>query len=327
MVYIAQFNIMENIVPLQNSEITTQLTIMKKNTETKKHLVVFTGAGISAESGISTFRDSNGLWENHDVSEVASIEGWHANKALMLKFYNQRREQLQNVLPNNAHYILAELEKNFNVSIITQNVDNLHERAGSTNIIHLHGELTKACNENKTEIIDIGYNNITLNQKATDGSQIRPFIVWFGEQVPLMEKAADVVETADILLVIGTSLQVYPAAGLVDLAPKNIPVFLIDPNPQKGYRETIVIKEAASKGMELMKTYLLEGKALPTNQAEENDEMILAYNQAIIAEPNNFEHWIKKSQRLGELGRYDEAMICQDKVIELMNNSSNQSNS
>jgi len=213
-----------------------------------KHLVVFTGAGISAESGISTFRDSDGLWENYDVRQVAHIDSWRNNKALMLDFYNQRRKQLQQVKPNEAHLILAELEKYVKVSIITQNVDNLHEQAGSSNVIHLHGELTKACNENKTEVIDIAYNDINLGDKASDGSQLRPFIVWFGEQVPMMKKAENVVRSADMLLVIGTSLQVYPAANLIDFTDK--PIYLIDPQPINRSDITI-IPAKASEGMKL----------------------------------------------------------------------------
>ncbi len=222
-----------------------------------KHLVVFTGAGISAESGISTFRDSNGLWENHNVQEVASIEGWYKNKALVLDFYNQRRKQLQQVEPNEAHLILAELEKDLKVSIITQNVDNLHERAGSSSVIHLHGELTKACNESKTEVVDIAYNDIHPGDRASDGSQLRPFIVWFGEQVPLMDKAIETVHSADILLVIGSSLQVYPAANLINYTRK--PIYLIDPKPQLSHRDVSIIPAKASEGMKYFKKFLLEG--------------------------------------------------------------------
>jgi NAD-dependent deacetylase len=226
-----------------------------------KHLVVLTGAGISAESGISTFRDSNGLWENYDVRQVAYIDSWYKNKALMLDFYNQRRKQLQEVKPNEAHLILAELEKHFKVSIITQNVDNLHEQAGSSTVIHLHGELTKACNESKTEVIDIACNDINLGDKASDGSQLRPFIVWFGEQVPMMEKAEDIVCSADMLLVVGTSLQVYPASGLIDFTEK--PIYLIDPQPTLNRRDVTAIPAKASEGMKLFKAFLLEGQSLP----------------------------------------------------------------
>lgn len=282
-----------------------------------KHLVVFTGAGISSESGISTFRDTNGLWENYDVSQVAHIDSWHKNKALMLDFYNQRRRQLQQVKPNEAHLILAELEKYFKVSIITQNIDNLHERAGSSIVIHLHGELTKACDESKIKVVDIAYNDINLGDKAFDGSQLRPFIVWFGEQVPMMKKAVNIVLSADMLLVIGTSLQVYPAANLIEFTEK--PIYLIDPQPLNHSNVTI-ISAKASEGMKLFKAFLLEDKPLLAYEKEENDKILLACNQDINADPNNPEHWIKKSQRLGELQRYKEALICQDEAIKLVNN-------
>jgi NAD-dependent deacetylase len=223
-----------------------------------KHLVFLSGAGMSAESGISTFRDSNGLWEKYDVMEVASIEGWYKNPDLMLKFYNERRAQLNEVEPNEGHKIIAGLEKDFRVSIITQNVDNLHERAGSTHVIHLHGELTKACNESKTQVYEIGTQAIQPSDKAEDGSRLRPFIVWFGEAVPLIEKAAEIVSTADIVVIIGTSMQVYPAAGLIHYAPKEIPIFLINPNDVNTLSSTHVeiIKEKAGKGMSLLKERL-----------------------------------------------------------------------
>lgn len=214
-----------------------------------KHLVILSGAGMSAESGISTFRDSGGLWEKYDVMEVASIEGWYKNPRLMLEFYNQRRKQLQDVEPNEGHRLIAGLEKDFSVSIITQNVDNLHERAGSTRVIHLHGELTKACNEGKTQVYEIGTREISWGEKADDGSQLRPFIVWFGEAVPLIEEAAQVVSTAGILVIIGTSLQVYPAASLIHYAPKGIPVYLIDPNEVNVPSDVEIIRAGASQGM------------------------------------------------------------------------------
>jgi|GEM_PF-71129 len=285
-----------------------------------KHLVVFTGAGISAESGINTFRDSDGLWEKYDINEVASIEGWHKNKALVLDFYNQRRKQVQKAQPNEAHKILAELEKHFNISIITQNIDNLHEKEGSTNVLHLHGEINKACNEDKTQIIEIGDKEIHIGDKAPDGSQLRPFIVWFGEQVPLMGKAIETVRTADILLIVGTSLNVQPAASLLNIAANDTPVFLIDPQPQPTYRKVTIIPTKASEGMKLFREFLLEEKSLPVyeyKQAEETDEILLACNQAIYDDPDNPEPWIQKSQRLGELQRYDEAMICQDEAMKL----------
>ena len=288
-----------------------------------KHLVVFTGAGISAESGINTFRDSNGLWEKYDINKVASIEGWHNNKALMLDFYNQRKKEMLLAQPNPAHLILTELENYFKVSIITQNIDNLHEKAGNTNVLHLHGEITKACNEDKTQIIDIGDKEFRLGDKAPDGSQLRPFIVWFGEQVPLMDKAIETVRSADILLIVGTSLNVQPAASLLNVAASDIPVFLVDPQPQPTYRKVAVISTKASEGMKLFREFLLEEKPLPAyeyKQAEETDEILLSCNQAINANPTNLEHWIQKSQRLGELQRYDEAMICQDEAMKLLKN-------
>jgi NAD-dependent deacetylase len=218
-----------------------------------KHLVFLSGAGISAESGISTFRDSNGLWENYNVMDVASIEGWYKNPDLIQKFYNERRAQLNEVKPNEAHQIIAGLENDFRVSVITQNVDNLHERAGSTQVVHLHGELTKACNENKTRVYEIGTRAIQPNEKAEDGSRLRPFIVWFGEAVPLIEKAAEIVSTADIVVIIGTSMQVYPAAGLIHYARKAIPVFLIDPKPVDAPSFQVeIIQEKAGKGMKTL---------------------------------------------------------------------------
>ena len=181
-------------------------------------LVILSGAGISQESGISTFRDANGLWENHDIMEVASIQGWHKNPELVLDFYNQRRRQLSEVKPNEAHKIIVQLKDHFEVLIITQNVDDLHERAGSKNVIHLHGELYKACSErNKDKVVE-WKTNINLGNKAEDDSQLRPFIVWFGEDVPMLDPAMDMVYDADILIVIGTSLKVYPAANLIHFA-------------------------------------------------------------------------------------------------------------
>ncbi len=197
----------------------------------KKKLVVLTGAGISAESGIKTFRDSDGLWEGHDVMEVATPEGWYKNQELVLDFYNKRRQQLKEVNPNLGHIILAELEKDFDVQIITQNVDDLHERAGSTNVLHLHGELLKVrSTQNKNLILDWAEDLLTGDLDA-NGYQLRPHIVWFGEEVPALEEAIDITETADYFAVIGTSLQVYPAAGLISYTPSTTPVFYIDPKP------------------------------------------------------------------------------------------------
>ena len=225
-----------------------------------KKLVAFTGAGISAESGITTFRDSGGMWEQHDVMEVASIDGWRKNQQLMLRFYNDRRKQLAEVEPNDAHRILATLETNFDVTIVTQNVDNLHERAGSSKIIHLHGELTKArSSTNPNMITDIGYRPIEWGEKAADGSQLRPHIVWFGEEVPMMQEAVNIAAQADIFVVIGSSLNVYPAAGLLNFVPSKASLWLIDPNDviQSANRNITVIKENASKGVKALAERLL----------------------------------------------------------------------
>ena len=225
----------------------------------KKKIVVLTGAGVSAESGVTTFRDSNGLWENHKVEDVASIEGWFRNPSLVLDFYNARRAQLATVRPNDAHRAIAELENDYDVTVVTQNVDNLHERAGSTRIIHLHGELTKVrpencCNErdgfSEETVFDIGHDSISLGDLAPNGAQLRPHIVWFGEAVPKIEAAIDAVEAADIMLIVGTSLQVYPAAGLYAYAKAGIPIYIIDPKdvPVRDGRIQH-IKEVATKGM------------------------------------------------------------------------------
>ena len=217
-----------------------------------KKIVVLTGAGISAESGLSTFRDSGGLWDGHDISEVASIDGWYKNPEKVLEFYNKRRKQLLNVKPNKAHLFLAKLEKNHDVTIITQNVDDLHERAGSSNIIHLHGELTKARSEINTKIlVDIQYKDIAIGDMAEDGYQLRPAIVWFGEMVPLIEPAANIIKNADYLIVIGTSLEVYPAANLVYHASKKTQKYIIDPkNPElKSYENWVHIKKFATEGV------------------------------------------------------------------------------
>ena len=201
----------------------------------KKKLVVLTGAGISAESGIKTFRDADGLWEGHDVMEVASPEGWHKNKELVLDFYNQRRRQLHQVKPNLGHFTLAELEKDFDVHIITQNVDNLHEQAGSSNVLHLHGELFKVRSTKSESYVLDWKTDLNLGDVDTNGNQLRPHIVWFGEAVPALDEAIEITQTADFLAVIGTSLQVYPAAGLLHYAKSNVPVFYIDPKPATIY--------------------------------------------------------------------------------------------
>lgn len=234
----------------------------------KKRITVLTGAGVSAESGISTFRDSNGLWENYNVEDVASIEGWYRDPGLVLDFYNRRRAQLGTVKPNDAHRAIASLEESYDVTVVTQNIDNLHERAGSTRIIHLHGELTKVrpedcCNESdgfsEESVFDIGYGEIHLGDKAPNGTQLRPHIVWFGEAVPKIGAAITAVERADILLIIGTSLQVYPAAGLYRYAGPDTPIYIIDPKDVPVSDSRIIhIKEVATKGMETFKNILKE---------------------------------------------------------------------
>lgn len=211
---------------------------------------------MSAESGISTFRDSNGLWENHDIMEVASPEGWKKNPALVLDFYNKRRAQLKEVKPNKGHEILAELEKNFDVQIITQNVDNLHEKAGSSNILHLHGELVKVRGEFSENESIYWETDIHLGDVNENAEQLRPDIVWFGEQVPAIEEAIPHMENADVVIIIGTSLQVYPAAGLMHYAKSHVPVFYIDPKPTTIYdlaNPLEVLKMSASEGMEILK--------------------------------------------------------------------------
>ena len=232
----------------------------------KKKLVVLTGAGVSAESGVSTFRDSDGLWEQHKVEDVASIEGWYRDPALVLDFYNARRAQLASVKPNAAHYAIAELEKEYDVTVITQNVDNLHERAGSTRLIHLHGELTKVRPENcfnerdgfsEETVFDIAFDSIQIGDNAPNGAQLRPHIVWFGEAVPKINAAIDAVEAADIMLIVGTSLQVYPAASLYAYANAGIPIYIIDPKEVMVRDARFVhIKEVATKGMEEFKNIL-----------------------------------------------------------------------
>lgn len=225
----------------------------------KKKLVVLTGAGISAESGIKTFRDSDGLWEGHNVMDVATPEGWHKNPTLVLDFYNQRRQQLKEVQPNLGHQILAELEKDFDVYIITQNVDDLHERAGSTKVTHLHGELLKVrSSKNENYILD-WQDDLNLGDFDPQGNQLRPHIVWFGEQVPALEEAITITEQADYFAVIGTSLQVYPAAGLINFTSKVTPIYYIDPKPIKipNLRNPLeVIPNIASEGVRILKEKL-----------------------------------------------------------------------
>lgn len=218
-----------------------------------KHIVVLSGAGMSAESGISTFRDAGGLWEQYRIEDVATPQGFAKNPELVLEFYNARRKQAFTVQPNKGHIGLAEMEKEYKVSVITQNVDDLHERAGSTNVLHLHGELSKV---RSTFDPDLIYTltpekpEIHIGDRCEKGSQLRPHIVWFGEAVPMINKAAEIVETADVLVVIGTSLNVYPAAGLLGYARPGTPVYLIDPNDVNIHRKDIhFIKKGASEGV------------------------------------------------------------------------------
>jgi len=227
-----------------------------------KKIVVFTGAGISAESGIRTFRDADGLWEEHRIEDVATPQGWSANKELVLEFYNQRRKQLLECEPNKAHILLAELEKNFTIDIITQNVDDLHERAGSTKILHLHGELLKSRSTiDKSLVYPIDGWELKLGDKCEKGSQLRPHIVWFHEDVPLMTNAAKITQTADIFCVIGTSLNVYPAANLLYYVSDNAQLFLIDPNPPQNLPERItVIAQNATSGVEQFVAMVGEGR-------------------------------------------------------------------
>ncbi|WP_428743355.1 SIR2 family NAD-dependent protein deacylase [Tenacibaculum sp.] len=222
-----------------------------------KHIVILTGAGMSAESGLKTFRDADGLWEGHDVMEVATPEGFGTNPELVLEFYNQRRRQLLGVTPNSGHIDLAQLETDFKVTIITQNVDDLHERAGSSKVIHLHGELLKARNiVDEFSIID-WKTDIKLGDTCPNGHQLRPHIVWFGEAVPMIDLAIDICMTADILVIIGTSMQVYPAASLMQYTPQGIPIYFIDPKPAlKTQNNLTVIAEPATVGIKQFKKLL-----------------------------------------------------------------------
>lgn len=227
----------------------------------KKKLVVLSGAGISAESGIPTFRDSGGLWEGHDVTKVASPEGWKKDPAVLLDFYNQRRKAMKQAQPNKAHLVVKELEEYFDVTVITQNVDDLHERAGSSHIIHLHGSLFKMRSTLDENLIYDVVGDINLGDKCPKGSQLRPHIVWFGEAVPLIEKATEVSIASDIFVVVGTSMQVYPAAGIINWLPESTLKFLVDLNPPKvagNLKNLQVIAGKASTGMEELKKILLE---------------------------------------------------------------------
>lgn len=225
----------------------------------KQKIAVLTGAGISAESGIKTFRDSGGLWENHRVEDVASPEGWHNDRALVLNFYNERRKQLLECKPNRAHFALAELETKYDVTIITQNVDDLHERGGSSKVLHLHGELLKARSSVDEDLIYDWKKDITEEDKCERGSQLRPHIVWFGEAVPMMEVAVPIVQQAEIFLVVGTSLVVYPAAGLVNYTRYETPKWLVDPNDMSLPRVPNLkfINEKATVGVDYLVNLLL----------------------------------------------------------------------
>ena len=226
-----------------------------------KKLVVLTGSGISAESGIRTFREMGGLWEEYDVHEVASPQGWAENMDLVLRFYNERRKQLLGSKPNQGHYSLAELEEFYDVEIVTQNVDNLHERAGSTKVMHLHGELTKVRSTGDPSLVhELDGWELKRGDLCEKGYQLRPHIVWFGESVPLIEEAVRIITTADAVAVIGTSLAVYPAAGLVDYVPHDAPIYLVDPNeiPVPQHREVEIIRENASIGVPILKDKLLD---------------------------------------------------------------------
>lgn len=222
-------------------------------------IVVLSGAGISAESGISTFRDANGLWEKHRIEDVASPEGWQKNKSLVLDFYNQRRRQLLTVQPNAAHYALVELEKKYKVTVITQNVDDLHERVGSNHVVHLHGELLKARSTADSSLIYDWKKDITLQDKCNNGSQLRPHIVWFGEMVPMISTAQKIVATADILIIVGTSLLVYPAAGLMNYRPPKCAVYLINPekNDTRATSTIHFILEKATIGVPMLTEQLM----------------------------------------------------------------------
>lgn len=242
---------------------------MKRKYLPMKKLVILTGAGMSAESGISTFRDSGGLWDRYPVEQVATPEGYAANPKLVIDFYNERRKQLLTVKPNRGHELIAELENFFDVTVVTQNVDNLHERAGSHRVIHLHGELTKVTSSwqpnNPKYIKELKPEEyeVKMGDTAADGSQLRPFIVWFGEAVPMIETAIDYAEQADIFVIIGTSLNVYPAAGLLNYVPAHVPVYLIDPKEVAitSGRHVNVILKGASEGMCELKKMLLNETA------------------------------------------------------------------
>jgi NAD-dependent deacetylase len=225
---------------------------------TRPNLVVLTGAGMSAESGIPTFRGAGGLWENHRVEDVATPAAWAKDRALVLRFYNERRKRMWECQPNAGHLGLVELEQRFDVTIVTQNIDNLHERAGSTRVVHLHGELTKARSSLDPNLVyEIDGWELKLGDKCARGAQLRPHIVWFGEAVPMMDTAIEIVRMADVLAIIGTSLAVYPAASLVDFAPGRARLFLIDPNPPETIEtRATIIRAGAGEGVARLKALL-----------------------------------------------------------------------
>lgn len=227
-----------------------------------KNLVVLSGAGISAESGLRTFRDSDGLWEEFSIYDVATPEAWAKNPELVLRFYNQRRLQLAQVSPNLGHYAIKDLEAYFKVSIITQNVDDLHERAGSSKVLHLHGELNKARSQFYPDILlDVSGKEIYMGDLCPHGSQLRPHVVWFGEDVPMMDEAVRIVETADVLLIVGTSLNVYPAAGLVHVVKPKVPIYVIDPKEVPAGKRAIYIRDTAVNGMKSLSEMLVRAFA------------------------------------------------------------------
>ncbi|MDI1232671.1 MAG: NAD-dependent deacylase [bacterium] len=225
-----------------------------------KNIVILSGAGMSAESGISTFRDAGGLWEGHDIMEVASPEGWRKNPELVTEFYNKRRLQLAEVEPNAGHLALKLLEAENQVTIITQNVDDLHERAGSNTIVHLHGELTKMrSSEYENDIYEVGYEAISYGTLCSKGTLLRPHIVWFGEAVPMIDKAIDMISNAQVLIIVGTSLEVYPAAGLMHYAPTDCLIYLIDPNRHQNLNNSRIelIKDTAANALPKLVTELI----------------------------------------------------------------------
>ncbi len=225
-----------------------------------KEIVILTGAGMSAESGLKTFRDADGLWEGHDIMEVASPIGWNKNKNLVLDFYNKRRAQLLTVSPNIAHYLLVELENKYNVTVVTQNVDDLHERAGSSNVVHLHGELLKVRSTKNYNLVYDWKIDLNIGDFCEENSQLRPHIVWFGEEVPMLTKAIDITEKADILIIVGTSMQVYPAANLVNFVKSGTPIFFIDPKPtinKNSFENLTIFAENATIGVKKIVTQLI----------------------------------------------------------------------